>query len=165
MAAVFERSHATWVIAVSFVVAGCFAVLPLPSWLAAWRPEWAVLVLIYWVMALPHRVGLLTAWMVGFFLDVLEGSLLGVNALVLTVIAYLALSLYQRLRMFTAIQQSATILVLVGIYQILTFWIRTITVQNTADDLLFLLGAVSSAIVWPFVFVILRHVRRSFRVN
>lgn len=165
MVGVFERSHATWVIVASFVVAGCFAMLPLPSWLAIWRPEWVAVVLIYWVMALPHRVGLLTAWTVGFFLDVLEGSLLGIHALVLTLIAYLALSLYQRLRMFTPLQQSGTVLVLVGIHQILVFWIQAITVQNTADNMLFLLSAITSAMVWPFVFVILRHCRRSFRVN
>lgn len=165
MLAMFDRSHATWVIALSFVLAGCLAMLPMPQWLVSFRPEWVVVVLIYWVMALPHRVGLGFAWVVGFFLDVLEGSLLGLNALALTLVAYLSMSLYQRLRMFTLLQQSSTVLVLVGIYQLLIFWILTITDHNTPGNLSFLQSAVSSALVWPFIFVTLRHFRRSFRVN
>lgn len=165
MRGVFERSHATWVIALSFLLAGCLAMLPMPDWLLSFRPEWVVVVLIYWVVALPHRVGLGVAWLVGFFLDVLEGSLLGLNALALTLIAYMAVSLYQRLRMFTFLQQGLTVLILVGIYQLLCFWILAITDHNTAEDLSFLAGAVTSALVWPFIFVTLRHYRRSFRVN
>ena len=53
------------------------------------------------VVALPDRIGLFSAWIAGFFMDVLEGSLLGLNALALALVAYLALSLYQRMRMFT----------------------------------------------------------------
>lgn len=165
MRGVFERSHATWVIALSFMLAGCLAMLPMPEWSLAYRPEWVVVVLIYWVVALPHRVGLGVAWLVGFFLDVLEGSLLGMNALALTLVAYLVMNLYQRLRMFTLLQQSFTVLMLVGIYLLLCFWILTITDHNTAGTLSFLTGAVTSALVWPFIFVTLRHYRRSFRVN
>jgi rod shape-determining protein MreD len=115
-------------------------------------------------MALPDRIGLFTAWLSGFFLDVLEGSLLGLNALALALIAYLALSLYQRMRMFTAIQQSSTILILVGIHQLLSFWVLTANNQNTPPNLIFMISALSSAIVWPFIFYGLRYLRRSFRV-
>ncbi|MEY3661077.1 MAG: hypothetical protein RLZZ169_1903, partial [Pseudomonadota bacterium] len=69
-----------WVIVLSLVFAGVLAVLPLPGWLELWRPDWVALVLVYWVIALPQRVGLLTAWLVGFLVDVLKGTLLGLNA-------------------------------------------------------------------------------------
>jgi len=122
-------------------------------------------VLIYWVIALPHRVGLFTAWIVGFFVDVLEGSLLGLNAIALTLIAYVALSLYQRLRMFTPLQQSITILMLIGVYQLLIFWVLTATGQNTPQNLMFVVSSVSSALFWPLVFVLLRYGRRSLKVT
>ena len=165
MEAVFVRSHATWVIFLSFVAAGSLMLVPLPDWSEAWRPEWVTMVLIYWVIALPHRVGLVSAWILGFFMDVLEGTLLGLNAIALALVAYLALSLYQRLRMFTPLQQSSTVLILVGIHQLLLFWVLTITGQSTAPNLMFLISALSSAIVWPFVFVTLRYLRRNFRVT
>src|SRR5688572_6028020 len=131
-----SRPHGTWFIALTIVAASLLGVMPLPPWLEVWRPEWIALVVIYWVIALPHRVGLFTAWTVGFFVDVLEGSLLGLNAIALTLIAYVALSLYQRLRMFTPLQQSTTILMLIGVSQLLIFWVLTATGQNTPQNLL-----------------------------
>ncbi|MDG2174594.1 MAG: rod shape-determining protein MreD [Gammaproteobacteria bacterium] len=165
MANKLSNHHGGWIIIGTFVLAALFTVLPLPDWLEAYRPEWVALVVIYWVMALPDRIGLLAAWIAGFFIDVLEGSLLGLNALALALVAYLALSLYQRMRMFTAVQQSSTILILVGIHQLLSFWVLTANSQNTAPNLIFMISALSSAIIWPFIFVALRYIRRSFQVT
>ena len=165
MAVKFGKHHGGWIILATIVLAALFTVLPLPEWLESYRPEWVALVVIYWVMALPHRIGLFTAWITGFFMDVLEGSLLGLNALALALVAYLALSLYQRMRMFTAVQQSSTVLILVGIHQLLSFWVLTANNQNTAPNLIFMISAVSSAIVWPFIFLGLRYLRRTFKVT
>ena len=52
-----------------------------------YRPEWVPMVLIYWVMALPYRIGIGSAWIVGLVLDILEGSILGLNAMALVIIA------------------------------------------------------------------------------
>lgn len=158
------KNNATWVVFASLFLAGLLQALPLPEWLEAFRPEWVVLVVIYWVMAMPDRIGLVVAWMAGFFVDVLEGSLLGLNAMTLALVAYLTFSLYQRLRMFTAVQQSATVLILVGVHQLLSFWILTASNQSAAPNLAFMVSAFSSAIVWPFVFVFLRYCRRYFHV-
>jgi rod shape-determining protein MreD len=159
------RPHGTWFIFLTIVIASVLGIMPLPEWLEVWRPEWIALVLVYWVIALPHRIGLFTAWIVGFFVDVLEGSLLGLNAIALTLIAYVALSLYQRLRMFTPLQQSTTILMLIGVSQLLIFWVLTATGQNTPRNLLFVVSALSSALVWPLVFVLLRFGRRALKVT
>ncbi len=165
MAPKLGKHHGGWIITVTFLLAALLTVLPLPEWMESYRPEWVALVVIYWVMALPDRIGLLTAWVSGFFLDVVEGSLLGMNALALALVAYLALSLYQRMRMFTAVQQSSTVLILVGIHQLLSFWVLTANSQNTAPNLIFMISALSSAIVWPFVFLGLRFLRRTFRIT
>ncbi|MDG2090611.1 MAG: rod shape-determining protein MreD [Gammaproteobacteria bacterium] len=154
-----------WVILVSFLIASLLLVMPLPSWLEYYRPEWMALAVIYWSMALPHKFGLIGAWILGFFVDVLEGSLLGLNGLVLALVAYLALSLYQRLRMFTMLQQASTVFMLVGLHQLVSFWVLTVSNQNTSPNLMFLVSAVTSAVIWPLVFYGLRYLRRSFRVG
>ncbi|MDC1437111.1 rod shape-determining protein MreD [Gammaproteobacteria bacterium] len=159
-----RASHGIWVIVASFLAASLLLVMPLPNWLEYYRPEWMALVVIYWAMALPHKIGLASAWALGFFVDVLEGSLLGLNGLVLALVTYLALSLYQRLRMFTMLQQASTVFMLVGIHQLVSFWILTVSNQNTSPNLMFLVSAVTSAIIWPIVFYILRYLRRTFRV-
>ena len=45
------------VILVTFIVALGLTIMPLPDALELVRPEWIIMVLVYWVMALPNRVG------------------------------------------------------------------------------------------------------------
>ena len=92
------------------------------------------MVLIYWVMALPYRVGIGSAWIVGIILDVLEGSVLGLNALGLVVIAYVTLNLHQRLRMFSALQQAGLVLALVGINLVFGHWLQIVTGQTVSSS-------------------------------
>ena len=134
-----------WVILVSFFLAMVLSILSLPG-LGSWefgflRPDWILLVLIYWVIALPHRVGLLTAWVLGLLADVLLGTLLGQHAIVFMVVAYVASNLYQRLRMFAVWQQSLVVFALVGLAQLI------------------------GALVWPWMFLLLRFMRRFFGVT
>jgi rod shape-determining protein MreD len=72
-----EAPSGYWVILVSLLCAYILAVLPLAPWAGWLRPEWLLLTLTYWVIALPHRVGLVTAAVAGLAMDVLEGAVLG----------------------------------------------------------------------------------------
>src|SRR5690606_12029929 len=79
------------------------------------------------VLALPHRVGLTTAWVLGLAQDVLFGTLLGQNALILTLITFLVLSLHQRLRMFPMWQQSMVLMVVFGLAKLVQLWLNALT--------------------------------------
>ncbi|RLQ21925.1 rod shape-determining protein MreD [Seongchinamella sediminis] len=159
-----QQPHGYWLILASFFLALCLAILPLPHWLAWGRPEWAALVLVYWVIALPHRMGLVTALALGLMLDVVEGAVMGQNGFALTVVALLALLLYQRLRVYSQLQQSGVIFVLVGINLMICQWVQNLEGAG-ATTMLFLLPAVSSALLWPLVFHLLRSLRRAFLVT
>ena len=146
------------------IIAGMvLAVVPMPQLvpieLGFLRPDWVALVLVYWIIALPHRVGILTAWLAGIAMDVLLGSLIGQHALSYVLIAYVALSLYQRLRMFSVWQQATVLFVLLGVNQLVGFWIESIA--GLADwRFWYLLPALSGAFLWPSVFLMLRSLRR-----
>lgn len=159
------RTHSIWVIFLSFFIAYLLAIVPFPEWAMNYRPEWVPMVLIYWVMALPYRVGIGSAWVVGIILDVLEGSVLGLNALGLVVIAYVTLNLHLRLRMFSALQQAGLVLALVGINLVFGHWLQIVTGQTVSSSLMFLMAALTSAVIWPSLFQLLRHIRRSFDVH
>lgn len=159
-----QGAHAYWVILASFLAALVLAVLPLPQWLLWGRPEWVALVLIYWVIALPERVGIFTGLLLGVMLDVVEGAVMGQNALALAFTALLASMLYQRLRVFNLWQQAAIVFVLVGINQLLCQWVQNLEGAG-ARSLLFLLPAASSAMLWPVVLHMLRALRRHYRVR
>ena len=158
------QAQGSWVIALTLCVAVLLAILPLPQWLLWARPEWVALALIYWVIALPHRVGLVTGLLAGLMLDVIEGAVFGQNGFALTVTALLSLLLYQRLRVFSVLQQCGVVFVLVGINQMICQWVQNLEGAG-ATSMLFLLPALSSALLWPFVLHLLREVRRSFRVT
>ena len=152
------------IIFATFLVGLVLSQIPLPGIMIWARPESVALVLIYWVMVLPHRVGLGSAFMMGVLLDLIRGSVMGLNALSLLIITYLVLLLYKRIRMFPLWQQSMMIMVLVGINQLLFFWMQGIT-GTSATGLIFLLPSLISAILWPWVYVILHGVRRTFRIE
>ena len=153
-----------WVILFTFFVALVLSVVPLPSWMQVGRPEWVAMVLIYWVLAMPHAVGVGYAWCVGLFVDLLQGQLLGLNALCLAVLAYFTLRLYERLRMFSTGQQSLLVMVLVGLHQLLSHWGQA-TVGAASGSLYFLIPALIGGLLWPWFFVIFRGLRRSFNVT
>jgi len=159
-----EGSHGYWLIVTSFLVAYVLAVLPMPLWLMWARPEWVALILIYWAIALPHRVGILTALALGVMLDALEGAVLGQNAFSLVVVVMLCQTLYQRLRVFSVLQQAGTVFVLIGINQLVCQWVQNLEGVG-GPSLLFLLPAVSSALLWPVVLHVLRRLRRQYWVT
>ncbi len=159
-----QGANAYWIIVFTFFAAMVLAVLPLPAWLAWGRPEWVALTMIYWVIALPHRVGITTAVLLGILLDVSEGAVMGQNAFALVSVALLALLLYQRLRVFSLWQQSSVVFVLVGINQMVCQWVQSLEGAG-AQTMLFLLPAVSSALLWPFVLHSLRGLRRYYQVS
>jgi rod shape-determining protein MreD len=152
------------VILLTFLVAYVLAVMPLPPWLQWGRPEWVALTLIYWCIALPHRVGIATGLLLGVGLDVLEGAVLGQNAFALVVVALLSLILYQRLRVYSLWQQAAVVFLLVGINQLICQWVQNLQDMSVLPSL-FLLPAFSSALVWPVVLHVLRGLRRHYRVS
>ena len=152
------------IIGLTFVVALILSVVPMPMPFDAGRPMWLALVTAYWVMALPHRVGLLTAWVAGLAMDVLFGGLFGQNALVLVMVAWLVLLLYQRIRRFPLWQQSLVMLPVLGIAQMVSLWLSSLA-GNRPPTLVYLLPALSSTLLWPWVFSMLRIIRRRFHVH
>lgn len=153
-----------WVVWLSLALALLLSVTSIPAFMEVGRPLWLALFLAYWVLAVPHRVGMATAWCVGLLTDVLNGSLLGQNALVLTLISFLVQTLHQRLRMFPMWQQSVVLLVIFGLAQLVQLWLNALT-GNRPPTLLFILPALVSALLWPWVCTLLRVVHLRLRVN
>lgn len=154
-------SRSGWVILASFLAALVLTILPWPVWTEQFRPDWVALVLIYWCMALPQRVGVGTGFLAGLTLDVLYGSILGENALAKTVIAFLTVHFHLQLRMFPRWQQAVVVLLLVAGNHLLVLWIKTLA--GTAPGAWnFLTPGIVSMLLWPWLFVILRDLRRRF---
>lgn len=152
------------IVLASFAVAIVMNILPVPTWADPFVPDWVTLTLIYWCLAVPNRVSVGTGWTLGLILDVLYGSLLGQHALAKTVVAYIAVRLHPQLRMFPRWQQAVSVLVLLVINQLLVIWIRGATAQAPAS-VIYWTPSVVGMLAWPWLFVILRDVRRRWHVS
>ena len=156
-----------WLILLTIIVALLAAIVHLPddwpNWLGWLRPAWVALVVFYWVMELPHRIGLIAAWSVGLCQDVLAGDPLGLNGAILAGITYLTWRFYERLRMYAVLQQCAPLFVLVAFAE----WLRSLVLYWALALPLgwtFLVPALISAMIWPFLYLLLQRLRIQFRV-
>ena len=159
-----KKQQGGWIIFASFVIAMMLTVMPLPDWAVNWRPMWVAMVLIYWCMALPHRIGIGMGWVAGIMLDVMQGTLFGYNALSLAVVAYIILNIHQRLRIFPLIQQAVLISVICLIYLLLSLWIRGI-MGIPPRSWTYWMPALTSMLLWPWLFIILRDIRRKYKIS
>ena len=150
-------------IALSLVVALMLTALPMPAWAALWRPAWVALVLIYWCMAAPGYTGVVMASVLGLFLDVLSGTLLGQHALALAVVAFVAHRSHRQVRVFPLWQQGVSVFALVFLYQALILWITGIQGMPVVAAA-YWSSPLVSMFRWPGVFIVLRDVRRRYHV-
>ena len=150
-------------ITLSIIIALMLTILPLPLWAAWFRPEWLVLVVVYWSIALPHRVNIGIAWCLGLLLDALSGTVLGEHAFALMVVTYIAIKLHKRIRAANIVQQSITMCLLVALFQAIIFIIQAVIGQIPSSPL-YWLPTVTSMLFWPWIFIILRDWRRRFKI-
>ena len=152
------------VIVISLVCAFLLTALPLPSWADTWRPAWVLITLIYWCMALPDRVGIGRAWGIGLLLDVQQGGVLGQQALGFALIAYLIIQIHKRLRVFSLIQQACLVGFMIGFNLLIASWIDGI-MGFPPQSWTYWMPAVTGVVVWPCLFVILRNIRRRYKIT
>lgn len=150
-------------ILITLCVAMLLMILPMPEWARPFRPQWVTLVLLYWAIALPHRIGVGSGFIVGIVLDVLTGTLLGQHALGLSIVIFIAIQLHQRIRVFPFWQQSLGILILLVIEHLLALWVTGAT-RGVTPGLAYWAVPLIGALLWPWVFVTLRKTRRHFKV-
>lgn len=158
------RTKSNLTILASFVAAYILASIPTPDWAEPFRPDWVALVLIYWCLALPERVGVGVAWTSGIMLDVLYGSLLGQQAIAKTLIAFIALRLHLRIRMFPMWQQAVFVFFLLVVNQVIVLWVKGV-VSEQPEKIAYWTSAIVGGVVWPWVYLVLRDVRRRAGVS
>ena len=151
-------------IVATLCVAMLLMILPMPEWARPFRPQWVTLVLLYWAIALPHRIGVGSGFIAGIVLDGLTGTLLGQHALGLSIVTFIAIQLHQRIRVFPFWQQSLGILVLLVIEHLLALWVMGAT-RGVTPGMVYWMVPLIGALLWPWIFVTLRKVRRHFKVT
>jgi rod shape-determining protein MreD len=134
-------------------------ILPLPDWAQTYRPDWVALILIYWSMALPKKIGLWFAFFTGLLVDVTQGTLLGQHSMALVMIIFINLNLYQRIRVLSLPRQALYVMVLLIINQIALVLIEGM-LQRSTPVMAFFGPPLTGMLMWPWLFILLRDIRR-----
>jgi rod shape-determining protein MreD len=157
-------AHNGIIVILTLLIALMASIMPLPLSVDAFRPDWVLIVLLYWTMALPSHVNIITAWIMGFLLDVLLGSVLGVHAAAMAVAIYIVAESFQKIRNFSVWQQALITGVLAALYHLVVFWLQRLLIDVTFLTS-YLYPVITSIILWPWMFLLLRKVRRHFSIK
>jgi rod shape-determining protein MreD len=140
------------------------SIMPMPLSIDMFRPDWTLVVVLYWSLALPSRINVITAWVCGFILDVLLGSILGVHAAAMAISVYIAVVNFQKIRNFSLWQQSLIIGVLASLYHLIVFWLQRF-LTDTSFLPSYLYPVFTTILLWPWAFLLLRKIRRHFQIR
>ncbi|WP_298941799.1 rod shape-determining protein MreD [uncultured Psychromonas sp.] len=152
------------IIYLSFLVCLVAAIFPLPIMFNAFRPDWMLLVLSYWVMALPHRVNIGHAFILGLLLDLLLGSILGMHGLLFSLLAYFTSINFQRFRNFTLVQTTLLLGVFIFLAKLGLYWIAS-SMQEITLHRPYFWSIFTSMIIWPWFFLFMRFIRVRYKVS
>ncbi|HSB49248.1 MAG TPA: rod shape-determining protein MreD [Burkholderiales bacterium] len=115
---------------------------------ALWlKPDFVALVVLYWCIEQPRKVGFISAWMMGLIMDVADGTLLGQHALAYSILAYAGIVLHRRVRMFSGTPQVVHVLVLLLMNDLIVLAIR-MAAGADFPGLQYFIGSFVAAALW-----------------
>ena len=142
-----------WFIAISLFVALLLNFLPTSAW--PWMPDWVALVLVFWSVREPRRVGMGIAFLLGLIMDVADGSLLGQHTLAYVLASYAAAAISRRILWFPLGQQALHVLPLLLVVQAVQFVVRAMP-GIVLPGLSYFIGPFVGAALWvPLTFALL----------
>lgn len=136
----------------SLLVALLVDLLPLGRVL--WMPDLLAVVLVFWAVHQPRRIGLITAFVLGLLLDVHQAGRLGQHALAYTVLIYFALVMHRRIHWFSVLGQAVQLLPLFAAAHAITIVLRLLG-GAAFPGWTVLLQPVLEALLWPLVSLVL----------
>ena len=138
--------------------------VPLPGVLEPFKPYWPALFLLYWSLESEDRVTLGLAFVIGLGADLLNGVVLGEQALRLCALVFIALRFRSRLRFFPMWQQTLAVLALLLNDRILLLIVRVLAGASLPPASWWISPFVGAAL-WPFLFLLLDDLRARLRIQ
>ena len=158
MISVSTTRQRTWIPFATVFFAMVLLVIPAPELIRDFLPDWVSLVLIYWALALPTRMGVSLAWLAGLVVDLFTLGIPGAHALSKAVLVYVVKILALRVRAYPLWQQSVMVMLLLGL-EVLVLAIVDIVTEGGLGVLHRWTAVIVGGLAWPLVYVALRRSR------
>ena len=158
-----QRLSLWWFIG-TLVFALLSMLMPLPVVLEPFKPYWPALILLYWSLESEDRVTLGLAFAVGLGADLLNGVVLGEQALRLCALVFIVLRFRSRLRFFPMWQQTLAVLALLLNDRFLLLVVRVLAGASLPPANWWIAPFVGAAL-WPFLFLLLDDLRARLRIQ
>ncbi len=146
-------------ISITLIAALLVNMLPWSGYGLWLRPDLVALVLLYWCIEQPRRVGFLAAWLLGLLMDVADGALFGQHALAYSILAYAGIVLHRRVRMFSLALQVLHVMPLLLLNDAIVLLLR-MAAGGDFPGLRYFLGALIGGVLWAPVSVLLKVPQR-----
>lgn len=152
------------VIGLTFLFALILQIQPWPQGWQGLRPAWVLMVMMYWILVLPKKINIGTAFVIGLCWDLLTGVTLGIHASILVVFAYLICVNSDILRNLSLWLQSFLVILFVLVFQLALFFIRFSLFSAEFDEQVFY-GAFLNGFMWPCVVLLLHKIRDVVKIG
>lgn len=143
-------------ITISFALAIFLSLINYTGWLKYAAPQWVILVLFYWCMVEPRRVSVGRVWCLGLLLDLLQGTLFGLQAFSKSIIAWLVVHNNLRVRLYPHWQQCVAVWVLCCL-DFSVYAVAYYITQGISFRFEFLLASFTTALLWLPVLMLFRR--------
>lgn len=153
-----------WAVLISSFLALVLTVVQLPQWLFYFWPDWIALIIVYWALMVPDRIGPFVAFIIGTLLEVLFVRKFGVLGLGLATLAFIVNSTHQQLRALSVWQQLLLVGLFIAVFKLLTGWLYGMVSDFTITGE-YWYSILGGMLVWPFVFILLEELRRKLRIR
>ena len=151
-------------VAISAFVALVLTVVQLPGWLFYFWPDWIAIVVAYWALIAPKKIGPFIGFIIGTLLEVLFVRKFGILGFGLATLAFIVNSTSQQLRALSIWQQMLSIGVFISLFKLLTGWLSGLVSAYTITSE-YWYSIVGTVLIWPFAFILLEELRRVMRIR
>ncbi|MGQ0526287.1 MAG: rod shape-determining protein MreD [Betaproteobacteria bacterium] len=149
-------------IAFTLVIALLLNLLPWSGWWLWLRPDFVALVVLYWCIDQPRKIGFTSAWLLGLLMDVSDGTFFGQHALAYSILAYAGIVLHRRVQRFAITPQVLHVIPLLLMNDLIVLVIRMLAGADFPGYQYFIGSFVGSAL-WPVLSVMLKLPQRPRR--
>ena len=153
-----------WTISLSSIVALTLTIIPTPQAVFYFWPDWMALIVVYWALMVPDRIGPWVGFAIGTLLEVLFVRNFGVLGFGLAMLAFTVNRGHLQLQVLSVCPQMVVVGLLIGVFKLTTGWLYGLTSDFTITTE-YWYSLIGCMLAWPFVFILLQELRRSTRIT